>query len=210
MRTFFGVPPLVAVLRGATPATVGAAGAAIADAGFMIIEVTMNSPAPLESLRILGPLERQGVIVGAGTVTKPEEVDSVAAAGARIIVSPNANEAVIRQTKSRGLISLPGCFTPTEAFAALEAGADGLKLFPGELLSARAVKALKAVLPEQFPLFVVGGVGADNMEEYAAAGATGFGVGSALFRAGKPIADIRRDAEIIFRRFVSLSGGGQA
>ena len=134
-------------------------------------------------------------MIGAGTVVTVPDVGRVAAADGKLIVSPNSDTEVITESKRLGLVSVPGTATPTEAFAALAAGADALKRFPAEVLSPAAVKALKSVLPQQVPLIAVGGINAGNMADYLQAGATGFGIGSSLYKPGKPLAEIAHDAE---------------
>ena len=175
--------PLVAILRGLVPEDAAQIGQTIIDGGLRCIEVPLNSPRPLESIAILAELGGDRLI-GAGTVLTPAQVDEVAQAGGRIIVSPNMNAEVIKRTKALGLLSLPGIATPSEAFAAIEAGADGLKLFPAEMHSPATLKAMKAVIPPEIPIFVVGGVSADTLAPWLKAGANGFGIGSSLFRSG--------------------------
>ncbi len=177
--------PLVAILRGLRPEEAVDVGQALAGAGFTCLEVPLNSPEPLDSIRRLrGALDGRAV-VGAGTVLTPQAVQDVADAGGQLVISPNADPRVIEHTKALGLFSMPGFFTPTEAFSALEAGADVLKLFPAELAGPGAVKAIKAVLPKGQPLYAVGGVDPDNMAAWRAAGADGFGIGSALYKPGR-------------------------
>lgn len=176
--------PLVAILRGLTPAEAPAVGDALAEAGFTALEVPLNSPEPLAGIRLLRDRLGDRVLIGAGTVLSPEDVRAVAGAGGQIIVSPNADPAVIAETKRLGLLSLPGVFTPTEAFMALNAGADALKLFPAEIAGPSGLKALRAVLPAASRLYAVGGVSPDNLGDWLAAGASGFGVGSALYKPG--------------------------
>lgn len=189
--------PLFAVLRGIQPDEVQDVGAALVDAGITILEVTLNSPDPFSSIEKLANNFRDAALVGAGTVTTPEDVARVHEAGGEIIISPNMDVEVIAASKQRRLLSLPGCFTPSEAFTALQAGADGLKLFPAELISPKALKAMRAVLPKATKIFVVGGVSADNMHEYVTVGASGFGAGSSLYKPGKSTADIAADAREI-------------
>ena len=185
----FAACPLIAILRGIRPDEVVAAGEALWEAGLRIIEVPLNSPDPLESVSRLARAFAGRAFVGAGTVTRPEEVDAVAAAGGELIVSPHCDPAVIRRSKERGLISAPGIFTPTEAFAALGAGADLLKLFPGEGASPAVVKAMAAVLPPKTRFVVVGGVALDTMGRWLAAPVSGFGIGSALYKPGASAAE---------------------
>lgn len=186
--------PLLAILRGIPPEEAEAVTDALILAGFAIIEVPLNSPDPYRSIEMLAKKYGGSAIIGAGTVLRPAEVERVKAAGGTIIVSPNFSEKVVDATKKAGLISVPGVFTPTEAFQALEAGADALKIFPGDAISPKVVKALRAVLPSETLLFVTGGVGADNLAEFLQAGANGAGVGSALYKPGKSLADLAADA----------------
>lgn len=174
--------PLVAILRGIRPAEIAAAADALTGAGFRIIEIPLNSPEPLESIRHLAG--RPGLLIGAGTVLSAAEVEAVAAAGGRLMVAPNADREVIAVAKRHGMVALPGVATPSEAFAALAAGADGLKMFPAEILPPKAVKAWRAVLPRAVPLLPVGGITPEGMADYLAAGADGFGLGSALYKPG--------------------------
>jgi 2-dehydro-3-deoxyphosphogalactonate aldolase len=173
---------LVAILRGVRPEEVEAISDAIIEAGFSMIEVPLNSPDPLASIGLLARRYGPDVLVGAGTVLSVDDVAAVRAAGGRLIVSPNVNPAVIRA--SEGLVSLPGFYTPTEAFAALEAGATGLKLFPADGASPAYLKAQCAVLPKDVPLLAVGGVTPENLGQWMAAGAHGAGLGSALYKPG--------------------------
>ncbi|WP_029003558.1 2-dehydro-3-deoxy-6-phosphogalactonate aldolase [Azorhizobium doebereinerae] len=186
--------PLVAILRGLTPAEAPAIGAALVEAGFTLIEVPLNSPEPLVSIRLLAEAFGERALIGAGTVLSPADVDAVAAAGGRIIVMPHADVAVIRAAKARGLVCTPGVATPTEAFAARAAGADALKLFPAEGIPPHVVKAWRAVLTD-IPLLPVGGIDTANMAAYRQAGASGFGIGSALYKPGKDAAAIAVDAK---------------
>jgi 2-dehydro-3-deoxyphosphogalactonate aldolase len=175
---------LVAILRGVTPQEALAVGQALVDAGINRIEVPMNSPDPLESIAALQAAFGAVAKIGAGTVLQVEQVAQVAATGAKLIVSPNCNPAVIRAAKAAGMESFPGVMTPTEAFAAIEAGADVLKLFPGELVGPVGLRAMKAVLPRDMPLYAVGGVTPENMADWLVAGATGFGIGSSIYKPG--------------------------
>lgn len=177
--------PLVAILRGVRPDEVEAVADQLVEAGFSMIEVPLNSPDPLESIARLARRYGPKVLVGAGTVLTVADVEAVKAAGGRLIVSPNVNTDVIRASAAAGLISLPGFFTASEAFAALEAGATGLKLFPAEGASPAYLKALRAVLPGATPVLAVGGVAVDNILDWFEAGAHGAGLGSALYKAGK-------------------------
>lgn len=175
--------PLVAILRGITPAEAPAVGQALWDAGWRLLEVPLNSPEPLRSIELLAQ-RFPDALVGAGTVRSEDEVRQVHAAGGRIVVSPHFDARVVRATVARGLVSLPGVMTPSEAFAALDAGASALKLFPAEMVPPAAVKALRAVLPPGVRLLPVGGIAPATMAPYRAAGADGFGIGSALYKPG--------------------------
>ncbi|GAB5509759.1 MAG: 2-dehydro-3-deoxy-6-phosphogalactonate aldolase [Hyphomicrobiales bacterium] len=179
-----GARPLVAILRGVRPDEVEQIGEAVFEAGISWIEVPLNSPDPLTSIAKLVTKLGERAVVGAGTVLSVDQVDEVAATGARLIVSPNMNPDVIRMTKAKGMISLPGVFTATECFAALDAGADGLKFFPGDVIGPSGLKALKAVLPPTVTTYAVGGVDAGNAAAWLAAGADGFGLGGALYKPG--------------------------
>jgi 2-dehydro-3-deoxyphosphogalactonate aldolase len=175
---------LVAIIRGVTPDEVEAVGDAIYEAGIRIIEVPLNSPEPLKSIERLARRMGDRALVGAGTVLQPAQVREVQAAGGQLIVSPNANVDVIAAAAAAGMVSCPGYFTPTEAFAALAAGAHALKLFPAEAATPAVLKAQRAVLPKHVPLLVVGGVRADGLEPWLEAGADGFGLGSGVFKPG--------------------------
>lgn len=189
--------PLIAILRGLTPAEAPAIGAVLIEAGFATIEVPLNSPDPLESIAILAREFGADALIGAGTVLSTEQVNAVADAGGKLIVSPNCDVDVITQTKARGLHSWPGIFTPTEAFAALNAGADGLKLFPGAMAGTAGLSAMRAILPPGTQVYAVGGAGLDNFAEWIAASADGFGIGSALYKPGLTVAEVASRAAAI-------------
>ena len=182
--------PLIAVLRGITPEEIPAVGAALVAHGFAILEVPLNSPRPFDSIGVLATQFGARCLVGAGTVTGVEDVTRVNAAGGRLIVMPHADTAVIREAKRQAMICVSGVATPTEAFAALAAGADGLKMFPAEQLPPPVLKAWKAVLPEDTLLFPVGGITPDKIAGYWEAGATGFGTGSSVYRPGAKVPDV--------------------
>lgn len=175
---------LVAILRGVAPDAVLGIAQVLIDAGFKIIEVPLNSPQPIDSIGRLSARFGAQALIGAGTVTTADDVTAVAAAGGRLIVMPHSDLAVIAAAKRAGLFVVPGIATPTEAFAALAAGADGLKLFPAEALPVAVLKAMRAVLPPQTMVFPVGGITPTSMAEYRQAGAAGFGLGSALYKPG--------------------------
>lgn len=176
--------PIIAILRGLTPPEALSVARALIESGITRIEVPLNSPDPLESIRLMAAAFGGQATLGAGTVLTPEQVGRVADAGGRMIVSPNADPAVIRETRARGLESWPGVFTATECFAAIAAGATGLKLFPADQAGPAALKALRAVLPPEIPVYAVGGAGPQNFAEWHAAGAQGFGIGTALYKPG--------------------------
>lgn len=182
--------PLIAILRGLRPDEAIEIGEALFAAGFRCLEVPLNSPSPLESIARLAARFGDEMLVGAGTVLTPAAVDDVKSAGGTLIISPNANPAVIAHTKTQGLVSLPGVFTPTEAFAALEAGADGLKLFPAEVAGVAGLKAMLAVLPRTTQVYAVGGIDPASIRAWRVAGATGFGIGSALYHPGASATEV--------------------
>ncbi len=186
--------PLIAILRGLTPAEAPAIGDALFDAGFRVLEVPLNSPDPLVSIGALAARYGGRALVGAGTVLTPGQLAEVATAGGRLIVMPHADVALIRAAKAAGLGCVPGVATPTEAFAALAAGADALKLFPAELLTPPVLKALRAVLPRELKLLPVGGITPQNLGAYVAAGASGFGLGSALYKPGNTVQEVASNA----------------
>lgn len=199
--------PLVAILRGLRPQEAEAIGAALIEAGIRIIEVPLNSPEPLASIAALArAFGEEEALIGAGTVLDPVDVARVASAGGRLIVSPGTDPEVIAATAAAGLVSAPGYFTPSEAFAALRAGAHALKLFPAEAASPAVVKAQRAVLPKDVPLLVVGGITPEKMADYREAGADGFGLGGALYRPGQTAAEVARQA----RAFVAALDEGRA
>jgi len=189
--------PLVAILRGLRPEEAEAVGEALVTAGIAILEVPLNSPEPFESIRRFAARFGERALVGAGTVTRVEEVAEVARAGGRLMVTPHADPALVRAAKAADLIAVPGFFTPGEAFAQLFAGADALKLFPAEAASPAVLKALLAVLPKGTPVLPVGGIGAGNLAAWQAAGAAGFGIGSALYRPGDTPAQVGERARIL-------------
>ena len=176
--------PIVAILRGITPPEAVATAQSLIANGITLIEVPLNSPDAFDSIaRMIDAVGTQAEI-GAGTVLRPAEVTQLAAIGGRLVVSPNCNPDVIRATRQAGLASYPGVMTPSEAFAALDAGATALKLFPGELIGPTGLKAMRAVLPAGTDCYAVGGVNADTIRDWIAAGAAGIGVGTGIFRPG--------------------------
>lgn len=182
--------PLIAILRGIAPEEADGIADALFEAGFRIVEVPLNSPQPLDSIARIAKRHGRRMIVGAGTVLNEAEVDQIAEAGGRIVVSPNFKPPVVQAAKRRGLISIPGVMTPTEAFAALETGADAIKLFPAELISPKIVGAMRAVLPGTATLIAVGGITPEAIAAYRAAGVDAFGLGSALYKPGTGAATV--------------------
>lgn len=187
--------PLVAILRGVKPDEVEAIADAVYAEGFRVIEVPLNSPDALDSIARLARRMPADAVVGAGTVLSVQAVADVEAAGGKVIVMPHADVEVIRAAKARGLFCVPGAATPTEAFAAVHAGADAVKLFPAELITPAIVKAMRAVLPKALRLLPVGGITPDNMGPYVKAGAAGFGLGSALYAPGLTAAEVAQRAK---------------
>ena len=196
--------PLIAVLRGITPEEVPAISGALIAEGFRVLEVPLNSPRPFESIRLLAKACGDQCLVGAGTVLAVADVARVRDAGGKVVVMPHADTAVIREAKALGLVCVPGVATPTEAFAALAAGADGLKMFPAEALPPGALKAWRAVLPRNALVFPVGGMKPDNLGAYWTAGASGFGTGSNLYQPGASPAGVRTVAEAYAAAFRAL------
>lgn len=205
LDTYLKDLPLIAILRGVTPDEIVPVGRALYDAGFRVIEIPLNSPQPFESIRRLTAELGESCLIGAGTVLTEAQVAEVDAAGGRLIVSPNANLAVIRASKAAGLVSAPGVATPSEGFAALDAGADSLKLFPAEQLGPAVVKAWRAVFPKALALLPVGGITPNNMGPYVAAGANGFGLGSALYKPGLTAAQVSANAQAFAAGWRSVS-----
>ena len=196
--------PLVAILRGVAPHEVLPIGRALVDAGWALIEVPLNSPCALESIEALAAACPEA-LVGAGTVLSAGAVREVQAAGGQMIVAPNFNPAVVKEAQRRGLTCIPGVATPSEAFAALDAGATALKLFPAEMVLPAGVKALRAVLDASILVLPVGGITPDNMAAYRAAGADGFGIGSALYKPGLDASAVARNAARFAAAFQALS-----
>ena len=200
----FAALPLIAILRGIQPDEVEGVGDALVDAGFTLIEVPLNSPDPFTSIARLAKRYGDHAVIGAGTVLTIDDVSRVADANGRMVISPNTNVGVITATVAAGMSSLPGYFTPSEAFAALDAGATALKLFPAEAATPGVIKAQRAVLPKHVPVLAVGGITPDNMGPWREAGAAGFGLGSAIYKPGMTAADVGDAA----RRFVAAWTAG--
>ena len=188
---------IIAILRGIAPPEAAAAASALIDAGITKIEVPLNSPDPFDSIKSMADAHGHHALIGAGTVLSTDDVGRVAQAGGKLIVSPNTDPRVIVATKTAGLQSWPGVMTPTECFAALKNGADGLKIFPGSLLGTDGLRAIRAVLPTGTQVYAVGGAGPENFADWFAASADGFGIGSALYKPGMTVADIAARARDI-------------
>ena len=204
LNTYIARLPLIAVLRGITPDEVAPVGDVLVEAGFRVLEVPLNSPRPFDSIAALSRRFGRECLTGAGTVRDPADVQRVRDAGGELVVMPHADLAVVREAKRLGACALPGVATPTEAFAALDAGADGLKMFPAEALPPPVLKAWRAVLPKSTLVFPVGGIRPDTMAAYWEAGASGFGTGSNLYRPGTSAADVRAVATSFANAFRAL------
>ena len=185
LDVFLAGCPLVAIIRGVTPDEVEAIGAAILEAGIRIVEVPLNSPQPLESIERLARRFGEEALIGGGTVLHPHSVADVRSAGGELVVAPNTNVEVIRAARSDGMVCCPGYFTPSEAFAAIDAGATALKLFPAEAASPAVLAAQRAVIPPEIPVLVVGGIKPETIQPWLDSGATGFGLGGGLYRPGQ-------------------------
>lgn len=196
MQPFAPTPlPLTAILRGLKPEDAADVGRVLLDAGFRMIEVPLNRPGALDAIRTLVKMAPDDALVGGGTMLTIEHVEAVREAGGRLMVSPNCEPAVIAHAVKLGMVTLPGVATPTEAFRAFDAGAQGVKLFPAEMISPAVVKALRSVIQPELGMFPVGGIRPDNMAVYYEAGATGFGIGSQLFNSGSTAATVKKVAE---------------
>jgi 2-dehydro-3-deoxyphosphogalactonate aldolase len=191
---YFDPCPLVAIIRGVTPPEAEAIADVLYEAGIRMIEVPLNSPNPIDTIDRLAARFGDSVLVGGGTVLDAVQVGAIQATGGRLIVSPNTDVAVIGATAAAGMVSIPGYFTPSEAFAALKAGATALKLFPAEAATPTVLKAQRAVIPREVPILAVGGVKPDNMQPWMEAGADGFGLGGGLYQAGQSAADTAKKA----------------
>ena len=196
--------PLIAILRGVKPEEILDIGQVLVEAGFRIIEVPLNSPEPLSSIEKLSARFGDQILTGAGTVLNPASVPGVEAAGGRLIVMPHADAQIVQSARSRGMYALPGFATPTEAFGMLKAGADGIKLFPAEAASPQVLKGIGAVLPSGTTVIPVGGITPDTLAAYWQAGASGFGLGSALYKAGMSASQVAENAKRFANAFQAL------
>jgi 2-dehydro-3-deoxyphosphogalactonate aldolase len=204
----FKPTPLIAILRGVKPDEAEAIASVIVEAGFGAVEVPLNSPDPLNSIETIARKWGDQIVVGAGTVLSPDQVDRVSSAGAKLVVAPNGDGAVIGRARDLGLAALPGVATPTEAFRALWLGASALKLFPAEAMPPEVVKAWRSVLPKETQLFPVGGITPERIATYCKAGADGFGIGGALYRPGATPAEVERAAKAFVRAWREAGAGG--
>jgi 2-dehydro-3-deoxyphosphogalactonate aldolase len=200
------IRPLIAILRGVTPDEAVPIGEALVAAGITVIEVPLNSPEPFGSIARMARALEDRAKVGAGTVLTPEDVARLREVGGQLVVSPNCDPEVIRATVAAGMESWPGVMTPTECFAALRAGATGLKIFPGNLLGPDGLKAIRAVLPPGTQVYAVGGAGPDNFASWIKASADGFGLGTALYTPGLSVEEVRTRAERIVAAFDAARG----
>jgi len=196
--------PLVAILRGVRPEEVVDVATAIERVGIRIVEIPMNSPDAFSSIALLAGRFADTLLIGGGTVVDSTQIARIADAGGKLVVSPHADPAVVQAAKKKGMVALPGFATPTEAFAMIAAGADGLKLFPAEAYPPKVLRALRAVLPKEMPVLPVGSITPDNMAEYWAAGANGFGLGSALYKPGDLPAAVANKAAAFMKAFGGL------
>jgi 2-dehydro-3-deoxyphosphogalactonate aldolase len=196
---------IIAILRGIAPEDAKAVGEALIETGITTIEIPLNSPRPLESIALLAKAFGSVATIGAGTVLSVQDVRQIASAGGRIVVSPSFDAEVVQETKSLNMASWPGVLSPTECFAALKAGADGLKIFPCSVLGPSGVKAIRAVLPPETSVYAVGGAGPTNFADWIAAGVNGFGSGTALYQPGHSVAQVRQAAIDIVRAYDSAS-----
>lgn len=189
--------PLIAILRGITPEEALPVSDLLFEEGFSIVEVPLNSPDPMDSIAAIAKAHGNDMLVGAGTVLTAADVKAVAAAGGRLIVAPNFDPEVVKAAKAAGLYATPGILTPSEGFAALKCGADGLKVFPAEAAPPKVIKAMRAVLPKDVKVIPVGGINENNMADYWEVNANGFGIGSNLYKSGKSLDDVRAAAKAL-------------
>ena len=196
--------PLVAILRGISPEEILSVANLLIEEGIRIIEIPLNSPEPYRSIEILVNHCQRDVLIGAGTVLSETEVERVKQAGGTLVVSPNTNTNVINKTKEQNMVSIPGACTPTEIYVAIEAGCDAVKLFPAEVISPTAAKAIRAIMPPQLLLLAVGGINVNNMSEYMDMGINGFGIGSTFYKKGKSLSDIKHDTREVIATYQKI------
>jgi 2-dehydro-3-deoxyphosphogalactonate aldolase len=201
--------PLIAILRGLKPGEAEGVVGALIEAGFTAIEIPLNSPDPFRSIEIAAKMAPQGCLIGAGTVLTEDQVEQLDAVGGRLMVSPNVEPAVISIAAAKGMVTMPGVFTPTEALAAARAGATGLKFFPASVLGPSGIQAIRAVLPADLEIAAVGGVSEENFADYARIGVRSFGLGSSLFKPGMDAADVARRAGATIEAYDRVYGDGQ-
>lgn len=206
LKQWLARSPLIAILRGVRPEEVEAIGAALFDAGVRIVEVPLNSPQPLDSIARLARSFGSDMLVGAGTLTEPEHAAQVAAAGGQLAVTPHADMVIVSAAKAAGLIAVPGFFNPTEAFALLRSGADAIKLFPADVLGPQMLKAMRAVLPKDAVVIPVGGIGPEQIAPWFAAGADGFGIGTAIYKPGDDAPMVESKARSLINALRSARG----
>lgn len=198
--------PLIAILRGLKPAEVEGVVGALIEIGFTAIEIPLNSPEPFRSIEAAAKMAPEGVLIGAGTVLTIEDVDRLAEAGGRLMVSPNVEPEVIARAAAKGMVTMPGVFTPTEALAAARAGATGLKFFPASVLGPAGIQAIRAVLPAELEIAAVGGVSETNFSDYAAIGIRSFGLGSSLYKPGMAAGEVRTRAAATIAAYDAIYG----
>jgi 2-dehydro-3-deoxyphosphogalactonate aldolase len=207
MKSFLDRCPLIAILRGVKPDDVVAIGAALEAAGIAIVEVPLNSPQPLESIRLLAETFGERLLIGAGTVMTPAQVEEIAAVGGRLIVTPHADPELVRAAKGLGMATAPGFFTPAEAFSLLRAGADAIKLFPAEGSNPAALRGMRAILPPGTLVLPVGGIAPDNIRAWHEAGAAGYGIGSSIYKPGDTAEVVGRKAAALVAACRAAIGG---
>lgn len=208
MKAWLARSPIVAILRGVAPPEVEAIVEALVESGVLIVEVPLNSPQPFDSIALVARRFHADVLVGAGTVRRTSDVQRIADGGGRLIVTPHADVGVTKQAKALGLFAAPGFYTPTEAFALLDAGADALKLFPAEAAGPTILNALRAVLPPETAVLPVGGIAPATLRSWRGAGAAGFGVGSSIYKPGDTAADVRAKANELMRALANADSPG--
>lgn len=201
--------PLIAILRGLKPNETESVVGALIEQGFTAIEIPLNSPDPFRSIEIAAKMAPKGCLIGAGTVLTTEQVEQLDSVGGKLMVSPNVEPAVISLAASKGMVTMPGVFTPTEALSAARAGATGLKFFPASVLGPSGINAIRAVLPPELEIAAVGGVSEENFADYAKIGVRSFGLGSSLYKPGMDAADVANRARATIEAYDRVYGGGK-